>query len=228
MVAETLRTADLWLDGLTQRLDGFNQTKEERIQEFLKRYAPAWLTPDQLSLIRILIIFPIIYCITSDWFGIALSSFILASLLDLIDGPLARLRHQETDFGKILDPFADKVLIDGTLLCIFLNKPEAISANLFFLTIGADFVLIFFSFAGKPISPILGLRWRLGANRWGKWKFTLQSIGVPLLIFGQAWIAQLFLWIAVALAQVSHLVLWSAVGLALSSIIAHIRTEVKK
>src|SRR5215471_16651770 len=54
---------------------------------------------------------------------IAFVLFVAAAITDYIDGYLARSRKQETDFGRLLDPLADKMLLVGTLIPMYLLAP---------------------------------------------------------------------------------------------------------
>jgi len=184
-------------------LERITAAKENFLQSPLK-YLPAWLNADQLTIIRILCIFPIIFFLlekkplTAFWF------FIFGAFLDLIDGPLARLRKNETEFGKFLDPFADKVLAGTTLLIIFvIQGPLFFPPFLFWLIIVLDFILTFLGLMGKVMSAQTGFKRRLGANLWGKWKFFLQTIGICLLLLGKPFLSQWFLWPSVILAIAS-------------------------
>lgn len=79
-------------------------------------------TPNKLSLMRILLVPPFIAFMLIDaipfnylW---ALILFAVASLTDMIDGKLARKYNLITDFGKFLDPLADKILVTSALICM--------------------------------------------------------------------------------------------------------------
>lgn len=73
-------------------------------------WLPLWVTPNHVSYLRIVICIPtglMIYFSYSKPAGIL---FILAALMDGLDGAMARIRNQVSDFGKLLDPLADKIL----------------------------------------------------------------------------------------------------------------------
>ncbi|MBR6922090.1 MAG: CDP-diacylglycerol--glycerol-3-phosphate 3-phosphatidyltransferase [Clostridia bacterium] len=88
--------------------------------------------PNVLTLIRIALVPPIIFLILVPWGGnfegaqkiqtifniITAALFLIAALTDLFDGAIARSTNQVTDFGKFLDPVADKMLILGTLVAL--------------------------------------------------------------------------------------------------------------
>lgn len=81
-------------------------------------------TASKLTLLRIVLI-PLILLLLylgfpgSNWAALAL--FIVASLTDLLDGYVARRYHQVTDFGKFVDPLADKMLV-LSVLCWFVER----------------------------------------------------------------------------------------------------------
>ncbi|MDP3052371.1 MAG: CDP-alcohol phosphatidyltransferase family protein [bacterium] len=184
-------------------LKRITDAKENFLQNILKPL-PLWLNADQLTLIRILCIFPIIFFLWNKRPDIAFWFFIFGAFLDLIDGPIARVRKKETDAGKILDPFADKVLAGVALFGIFLSQgPSFLSPLLFWLIIAFEFTLIVLTLIGKAMLEQKGFKRKLGANLWGKWKFFLQTIGISLLLLQRPFWAQIILWPSVVLAIAS-------------------------
>ena len=75
--------------------------------------------PNKLTVLRIVLILPFLLVLYLDVPGasyIALAIFILASITDFIDGYVARHYNQITDFGKFMDPLADKCLVTAAML----------------------------------------------------------------------------------------------------------------
>jgi CDP-diacylglycerol--glycerol-3-phosphate 3-phosphatidyltransferase len=80
-----------------------------------------WNVANVLTLARIVLVPVFVACLLAGgtaWRLIALATFCVASLTDLLDGRLARSRGLVTDFGKIADPVADKALTGAALICL--------------------------------------------------------------------------------------------------------------
>ena len=107
----------------------------------------------------------------------ALAVFILASLSDMVDGYIARHYHQVTDFGKLMDPLADKMLV--------------LAAMVFFVEKGsmpgwAVAIVLFREFGVSGLRLVAVEQQRVIAAAWsGKVKTTVTMIGIcVLLVFG--------------------------------------------
>ena len=78
--------------------------------------------PNLLSIIRIYLMYPLLTFIAEENYLFALYIFAIAAATDGLDGYLARVMNWQTDLGKILDPIADKVLLIGTILILWMNS----------------------------------------------------------------------------------------------------------
>ena len=105
--------------------------------------------------------------------------FIIASITDAIDGHIARSKNLVTDFGKFLDPFADKFLVDSSLLllCVRLDWSGhyQVMPFLIALFIGRDLAMDGFRMVAAGKGTILA------ANIWGKVKTAVQMGLIPVL-----------------------------------------------
>lgn len=105
--------------------------------------------------------------------------FIIASITDAIDGHVARSRNLVTDFGKFLDPFADKFLVDSSLLllCVRLDWSGhyQVMPFLIALFIGRDLAMDGLRMVAAGKGTILA------ANIWGKVKTAVQMGLIPVL-----------------------------------------------
>lgn len=105
--------------------------------------------------------------------------FIITAFTDMLDGKIARKYGLITDFGKFLDPIADKIMVTGVMLCIMMRCEEI--RYLFFVAI---FVIIFREFAVTSMRLIMaGNNTVIAASKIGKVKTVMQivSIGCALL-----------------------------------------------
>jgi CDP-diacylglycerol--glycerol-3-phosphate 3-phosphatidyltransferase len=140
------------------------------------RFIPYSVKPNQVTVVRFLLIPVIYWLLLQNNFGLALIVFAIAASTDFIDGAMARTRHQITDLGKVIDPIADKLLILTVLMYVGFDY-LLVKIFVIFIIFELFAVLIgyFFSFAiGKPI----------GANFFGKVKLILQCVSIGLFMLG--------------------------------------------
>jgi len=76
------------------------------------------MIPNLISLLRIVLTFPIGFCVWYENFQIAAVLFFIAGFTDFFDGFFARKLNQESKFGEMLDPIADKVLVVGLIVIL--------------------------------------------------------------------------------------------------------------
>ena len=96
--------------------------------------------PNLLSIIRIILVYPILYNIFLGNFIVSIIYFVIASVTDALDGFLARKMDWQTQLGKILDPVADKLLLSGTIFILWLN--EYIPFYIFIIFISRDIAIL--------------------------------------------------------------------------------------
>ena len=129
---------------------------------------------------------------------IALALFIIASLTDLLDGKIARKYNLVTNFGKFMDPLADKLLVCSALICLI--ELNALPAWMVIVIISREFIISGF----RLIASDNGVA--IAASYWGKFKTTFQMVSVVLLILdipALAFVTTICVWIALLLTIVS-------------------------
>lgn len=167
--------------------------------------------PNKLTLLRIFFIpiFCIFLCI-EEWAAqlIAVLIFILASLTDLLDGYIARRDNLVTDFGKLVDPIADKLLVTSGM--IFMVAQGRMSAAVVLIFIAREFIVSAFRMLAASRGTVIA------ADRLGKCKTVAQTLAIIMLIFfkpiGNSWTlmgragmiaADVVTWIALILSIIS-------------------------
>lgn len=129
---------------------------------------------------------------------IALALFIIASLTDLLDGKIARKYNLVTNFGKFMDPLADKLLVCSALICLI--ELNALPAWMVIIIISREFIISGFRLIASDNGVVTA------ASYWGKFKTTFQMVSVVLLILdipALAFVTTICVWIALVLTIVS-------------------------
>ena len=124
--------------------------------------------------------------------------FIIASLTDLFDGKIARKYNMVTNFGKFMDPLADKLLVCSALICLI--ELGQLAAWVVIVIISREFIISGFRLVAADNGVVIA------ASYWGKFKTTFHMIAVILLIFdipALRMVANINVVIAVALTIIS-------------------------
>ena len=159
--------------------------------------------PNKLTLLRVLMIPFFVFFLLYDKLGytgriIALVLFCAASFTDYLDGHIARKYHLVTNFGKFMDPLADKLLVMSALIC-FVGKGE-LAAWIVIIIIAREFIISGFRLVASDNGVVIA------ANYWGKFKTVSQMIMIILIILDLDFLSiltQIFIWIALALTVIS-------------------------
>ncbi|GAB4247708.1 MAG: CDP-alcohol phosphatidyltransferase family protein [Acidobacteriota bacterium] len=104
-----------------------------------------FVTPNQLTVLRMALVPLFILLVAYDIWGWALATFLLAGITDLLDGLIARRWKKKTDLGTVLDPLADKLLLVSSFIVFtFSSDPLAVRLPLWLTitVIGRDLLLV--------------------------------------------------------------------------------------
>ena len=129
---------------------------------------------------------------------IELALFIISSMTDLLDGKIARKYNLVTNFGKFMDPLADKLLVCSALICLI--ELNALPAWMVIIIISREFIISGFRLIASDNGVVIA------ASYWGKFKTTFQMVSVVLLILdipALAFVTTICVWIALVLTIVS-------------------------
>ena len=129
--------------------------------------------------------------------------FITASLTDLLDGKIARKYGLVTNFGKFMDPLADKLLVCSALICLI--QLGQLPAWVVIVIISREFIISGFRLVAADNGIVIA------ASYWGKFKTTFQMIAVVLMILNFE-----------ALSAVTLICTWAALILTIISLVDYI------
>lgn len=129
----------------------------------------------------------------------ALAIFIIASITDFLDGYIARKNHLVTNFGKFMDPLADKLLVSAAMICLV--SMDRLPAWMVIIIISREFAISGFRLIAADNGIVIAASW------WGKFKTVSQMIMIILLIANLGGVftilEQIFMWVALILTVVS-------------------------
>ena len=154
--------------------------------------------PNKLTIFRVILVIPFVVLLLAGFNWISLAIFVIAALTDLIDGKIARKYGLITNFGKFMDPLADKLLVCSALICLI--QLERIPAWIVIVIIAREFIISGFRLIASDNGVVIA------ANMWGKYKTTFQMIMVILMIANipvLQLLTDIVMWIATALTVIS-------------------------
>ena len=158
---------------------------------------PTKLTLLRVFMIPIFVVFMIVDITPFDnW--IALAVFILASLTDLLDGKIARKYNLGTNFGKFMDPLADKLLVCSAMICLV--EMHIIPAWIVIIIIAREFIISGFRLIASDNGVVIA------ASYWGKFKTVFQMVMICLMIANipaLRLLTDIVMWVALILTIVS-------------------------
>ena len=162
--------------------------------------------PNKLTVLRIVMVPFFVFFMLTDVGGaankwIALILFCVASLTDLLDGKIARKYNLVTNFGKFMDPLADKLLVCSAMICLV--EMDKLAAWIVIVIIAREFIISGFRLVASDSGIVIA------ASYWGKFKTVFQMAMIIVLIMDLGGvfdvIANVLVWVALALTIISLL-----------------------
>ena len=161
-------------------------------------------TPNKLTVARMIFVPFLVLFMLTGWGGegnryISLAIFVVASVTDWFDGKIARKNNLVTNFGKFMDPLADKLLVCSAMICFI--ELDKLPAWIVIIIIAREFIISGFRLIAADNGIVIAASW------WGKFKTVSQMIMIILLIANLGGIftilEQIFMWVALILTVVS-------------------------
>lgn len=159
--------------------------------------------PNKLTIFRMILIIPFVFIMLTDYCGdygkwIALAIFVVASFTDLLDGKIARKYNLVTNFGKFMDPLADKLLVCSAMICLI--EMGKIPAWIVIIIISREFIISGFRLIASDNGVVIA------ASYWGKFKTVFQMVMIILMIAdikAIAIVTTVIMWVALLLTVIS-------------------------
>ena len=169
--------------------------------------------PNKLTVLRMIMVpfFVASMLMTEGWFAdkwISLILFCVASLTDMLDGKIARKYNLVTNFGKFMDPLADKLLVCSAMICMI--DSGKLTAWFVIIVIAREFIISGFRLVASDNGIVIA------ASYWGKLKTVSQMAMIILLIADLGGVfsvlGEILIWVSLALTVISLLAILANVG----------------
>ena len=126
--------------------------------------------PNKLTIMRVILIPFFVFFLLSPYFPaygnyIAVAIFIVASLTDMLDGKIARKYNLVTNFGKFMDPLADKLLVCSAMICLI--ELDRLAAWIVIVIIAREFIISGFRLVASDNGVVIA------ASYWGKFQMLM-------------------------------------------------------
>lgn len=170
--------------------------------------------PNKLTVLRVLMIPFFVFFMLTDVAGgaskwIALALFCIASLTDLLDGKIARKYNLVTNFGKFMDPLADKLLVSSAMICLV--ESGKLAAWIVIIIISREFIISGFRLVASDSGIVIA------ASYWGKFKTVFQMLMIIVLIMDLGGVFN----------TVGTVLIWAALILTIVSLIDYVAKNVQ-
>ena len=192
-----------------------------------------WNLPNQLTLARIVLSVALFVFLPLGWYRTSIALFVITVATDWLDGYWARKYQQITQFGRVVDPFADKLLICGTFILLAAipplvdgPRPSGIAPWMAVVVVGRELLVTALRTFVEQHGGDFSAKWV------GKWKMALQCVAagwsmVHLTYVDQnanTWIVTPPTWMTQGLT----VVVWATVLLTLYSGVSYVRSAIQK
>lgn len=175
---------------------------------------PVWSLPNQITVSRVALSIGLFFLMSFGQYAASFVVFVLAASTDWLDGYFARRWGLVTQLGRILDPFADKLIICGTFTFLAAIPGSRVAAWMAVVIIGRELLV-------TALRSFLEQRGRdFSAEMSGKLKMVFQCVGAGASLFYLAWSPA---WLVRPL----DVCLWIALGLTLYSGASYVRRAVR-
>lgn len=138
------------------------------------RFFPTWFTPNGISIFRIVATPFVFFTILYGNYKVGILAFVLVAFTDAIDGSMARTQSKITQFGMLIDPLADKLLIGSMVILVVFNN--------FHYLLGVAILGLEIIFIATAVIAKVRFKTVHMANRWGKIKMIAQVTAVCLTL----------------------------------------------
>lgn len=166
-----------------------------------------WNVPNRLSALRVVIALVMFVTLTYKWYYASLALFVAGAITDYVDGWWARRYQQITQLGRVLDPFADKLLVCGAFIMLCAVPESRVQPWMAVVITGRELLVTALRSFSESRDVDFSARWA------GKWKMVAQCAALILAMWLPAAGGDLFAYSQ----QVTDILLWITVALTLWS-----------